>query len=265
VIAGLDPALELILLSGGRRASVPPPPPPPPAQLAPPSLAAGVPSDTAMVRSVVITVSGPTSWPVGVTVQLQTRRGSAAFANVFSPTASTLTLPFAREASAYTVDVRGFARIDGGSPADSDPSAVITLTIPALVSIPVLSSAAPLVCAVQLFPSTSEAVTATGGGAIPTLIARSDSDHVLRIRSIRNSITAAVVEPTDIRYRVEDATGLLVGATVATPTSADDWQIPLSRALFVTERGTMTLRLTLVAPDTSETVLQFTLAQGVQQ
>jgi hypothetical protein len=236
-----------------------------PAALAAPSLVAGVPVDTSTQRTVVVTVTGPSGWPSGVTTQLQTRRGSAAFADNGAAVASAASLTFARESAAYSVQVRGIARVSGGVPADSEPSGVLTIAVPALVTIPSLTTATPLRCTVQLYPSTSQAVDATGGGGIPSLLARTDSDHVLRIRTITNMITGAVTEPTDLRYRVEDDTGLLIGATVTAPTAPDDWRIPLARQLFAADRGPMLLVLTLVATDASETVLQFTLAQGVQQ
>ncbi|HYW49041.1 MAG TPA: hypothetical protein VE861_00470 [Gemmatimonadaceae bacterium] len=133
--------------------------------------------------------------------------------------------------------------------------------------VPVINVATPLTCVVKLFPSTSEPVEATGGGGIPTLIARTATDHVLQLTTIREEITGAVVEPTDIRYVVADGTGTLVTSTITAPISVglDEWQIALSRALFTPTRGPMTLTLTLVAPDTTETQLVYTLAQGVAQ
>jgi hypothetical protein len=131
--------------------------------------------------------------------------------------------------------------------------------------IEVISVATPLQCTVQLFPATPEPVTATGGGGIPTLVARTGSDHILRVTGIRNDITQATVEPTDIRYSIADGSGTLVASLVTTPTSPDEWRIALSRALFTPTRGAMTLTLTLIAPDTTETQLRYTLAQGVSQ
>jgi hypothetical protein len=132
--------------------------------------------------------------------------------------------------------------------------------------VPVITVATPLRCKVTLFPITSVPVEATGGGGVPSLIARTASDHILRIEDIEHAVTGATIEPTDIRYVISDATGVILSSTAPSPTNVDDWQIPLTRALFTPTRGPMTLVLTLVAPvDATETAFQFTLAQGVQQ
>ncbi|MBC7844120.1 MAG: hypothetical protein H7099_17555 [Gemmatimonadaceae bacterium] len=133
-------------------------------------------------------------------------------------------------------------------------------------SIPVITVATPMRCLVTLYPRTSEVVNASSGGGIPTLTARTASDHVLRIEDIVNDISGVAVVPDVIRYTVADSTGELVDDTITDPTNPDDWQIALSRSLFTPTRGPMTLTLTLVAPiDATETVLQFTLIQGVRQ
>lgn len=133
-------------------------------------------------------------------------------------------------------------------------------------STPVITVATPLRAVVSLFPVTSAPINATGGGGIPTLLARIGSDHILRVQTIRNDVTLATVVPTKIKYTIADASSVLVTSEVTSPTNTDDWQIALTRTLFTPSRGALTLTLTLVAPsDSTETQLQFLLALGVRQ
>lgn len=139
-------------------------------------------------------------------------------------------------------------------------------SVPPVDPITPITVATPLRCQVDLYPATSVPVDATGGGGIPTLLARTNSDHIVRITSIANDISGATVVPPSIRYSVADGTGVLVGATLTAVFATGEWRIALPRTLFTPTRGPMTLTITLVAPsDATETALQFTLAQGVRQ
>lgn len=243
------------------------PEPPAPGALEAPVLSFGAPTDAPTTRTVVLSYTGPSSWPAGVTVQLQSRYGTAAFVNDGAPISAPRTFVLPRASEAQTFSVRGIAQAPGDTPADSVASTAISITVPALPPAPIapITAATPLRCAVALFPPTTIPTQATGGGGIPTLLARTATDHLLRITGIAAAVTGAPVEPTDIRYVVADATGVLVDSMISAPTSPDVWQIALSRALFTSTRGALSLTLTLVAPDTTETQLLYTLAQGVNQ
>ncbi len=133
-------------------------------------------------------------------------------------------------------------------------------------SIPVITVATPLTCSVALFPTTSAPIDASGGGGIPSLIARIATDHILRITNILAELGGAVTVPSAIRYAISDGTGVLVSSALSAPFTTGEWRIALSKSLFTLTRGPMTLVLTLVAPsDSTETALQFTIAQGVRQ
>jgi hypothetical protein len=202
----------------------------------------------------------PGSYTIGVLLAPITVRALDQFGATFLGTladcvVSALTLPVTVIGTLTEPFVAGIATFDNLTPAESAGPPIEVITV-----------ATPLRCTVSLFPVTSVPIEGTSGGGIPTLIARTASDHVLRIEDIVHAITGAVVEPTDIRYRLSDASGVLLNATVTAPTNPDDWQIALTRALFTPTRGPMTLVLTLVAPvDSTETALQFTIAQGVRQ
>lgn len=237
-------------------------PPPEPTQLMPPSLAAGAASDTLTTRTVPIAVAGPLSWPVGVIVQLQTKRGAGAWTNAGAPVAASANLAFAREAATYTVEVRGIAT-NGAPLTDSDPSGVLTLSVPAAPSVGVLADATPLVCDVALFPGSPEAVTAAAGGAQATLIGRADTDNVLRVTNIRSAIEQTAVTPTSVVLELEGPDGVLLTDTI--PAAAPGvYRRGVSRAAFDPSRGTLTLRLILTAPDTSRTTIEFAVPQGVR-
>lgn len=111
------------------------PPPVPSGALGVPSLVAQPSVDSDTTRSVALAVSGPSSWPNGVLVQLQRRRAPGAFVDA-ALTATSTTLVLARESSAYSVEVRGFAT-NGGSLTDSENSGILTITVPALVPPPI--------------------------------------------------------------------------------------------------------------------------------
>jgi hypothetical protein len=237
--------------------------------LAAPTLTADGDSLTLFTRVVPFTAaSSGAAYPSGATVQLQTRRGSAAFANQAAPfaVASSRSLTFTRESASYDVQIRGIASASGAT--SSAPGGVLTLTIPALPTITPGTTAMPLRATVTLFPATSEALTASSSGAIPTLNARSRSDHILRLTNISEepALGGAPVEPDAVRYTVSDSAGVLLGPLpFPTPATEGDWRLVLPRTLFDPSRGSLTLDLALVAPDESETALQFILAQGVRQ
>lgn len=253
--------------SGGSPPPDPDPGPPPSAlvPLAAPTLTAGSPTDTRITRSVPFTVaSSGAAWPAGTRVQLQTRRGAAPYRATGRRIAASGRLAFVRELAPYTVDVRAIASALGR--ADSPASNVVTITVPALTAAPG-ETAMPLRCSVALYPSTSVAVTPIGGGAIPVLNARSHSDHVLRITGIilEPALGGGAVVPTTITYTLEDSTGEIDSGSATSPEAPDDWRFTLDKTLFVPSRLSMLLTLTLTAPDTSDTQLQFIIAQGVRQ
>lgn len=211
-----------------------------------------------------------TSWTIGVLLSPILIRALDQFGNTFLGTipadgaipanhcgASEISLPYDVTGTLVEPFFAGIATFDNLTPiaAGGGPPPVEVITV-----------ATPLKCVVTLFPVTSEPVEGTSGGGIPSLIARTASDHLLRLQTIRHAVTNVVVEPTNIRYVVADKNGTLVNGNVLDPTNADDWQIALTRGLFTPTRGPMSLTLTLVAPvDSTETALQFTLAQGVNQ
>ena len=228
-----------------------------------PTLSFGAPVDAPTTRTVVLTVTAPGSWPGGVTVQLQRRIGAAAFANDGAPITTTRTFVLTRGVSSYTVDVRGIASA-GGSPADSAASSTVSVFVPALTptEIAPLADATPLTCEVALFPGSPEAVTATAGGSQLTLVGRADSDNVLRITNIKRAIEATTITPTTVAYALEGPTGVIVSGTITG--AAGVFRTGISRLAFVPSFGTLVLRLTLTAPDSTITTISFIVPQGVR-
>ncbi len=248
--------------AAGPASSGPPTPPPPtPTQLAAPSLAAGVPTDALTTRSVPLTVAGPASWPAGVLVQLQTRRSPGAWTNAGVPIASATTLVLGREASGYTIEIRGIG-VNGGALTDSDPSGVVALTVPAAAGVSPLTDATPLTCTVQLFPGSPEAVTAAAGGARGTLVGRADSDNVLLITDVRRAIEGDTVTPDEVALQLEGPDGILLTQTITGV--GGTWRTGIAREAFDPARGTLILRLLLTAADDSRTTIEFAVPQGVR-
>jgi hypothetical protein len=102
---------------------------------APPTLTLGTATDAPSTRTQPVSVaSSGAAWPSGTMTQLQTRRGSAAFANQGAAIAASGNLTFARESTSYTVDIRGISSAPGTL--TSAPSAVVTVTVPALATTP---------------------------------------------------------------------------------------------------------------------------------
>jgi hypothetical protein len=202
----------------------------------------------------------PSSFTIGVLLPPITVRALDQFGATFTGpledcSAESLDLPFSVTGTLLESYTAGVAIFDNLTPVVLSGAPVGVITV-----------ATPLRCSVSIFPTTSAAIEASAGGAIPTLIARQASDHLLRVQGIRHAVTGATIVPTRIRYVLRDSAGLVVTSEVTTPTNPDDWQIALARGSFTPTRGPMVLTLTLVAPgDSTETALQFVVVQGVRQ
>jgi hypothetical protein len=112
--------------------------------LATPSLVADVPQDAPTARVLPLRVEGPASWPAGVRVTIETRRGAAAWVPR-TPTLAdggTLALSLPREAVGYAARVRAIARDPSATLVDSEYSGELTLAVPAL-DVPVAPPPAP--------------------------------------------------------------------------------------------------------------------------
>jgi hypothetical protein len=221
-----------------------------PTQLDVPSLAASPPVDTLTTRTYTVSVAGPDSWPGGVTVQVQTRRGAAAFATV-ATTATTTALVLPREATQYTVDVRGLA-INGGTLTDSDPSAVLTLTIPAAISAVTSGTGTPLRWRTRVFPTDVQ----TGQYAdplLPTLLPlRAFGSNRIVVDTIEDPERPDRITPTAVTWQATTSSGVVLGSGALT-NSGTDWRVTLNQM----STDFRLLDISVTAPDASVTTVRY--------
>lgn len=219
-----------------------------PTKLDIPSLTAVLSSDTLTQRQYQVNVVGPVSWPGGVTVQIQTRISPAAFATVSTtPTGTTLT--FTKTASPFTVEVRGVA-INGGTLTDSDPSAVISLTIPAAISA-VTTGGTPLRWRTRVLPTDASTARAADPLLASLLPLRAFGPNRIIVDQIEDPETPTAVTASTVTWQAMTSTGTVLGSGSLT-SSGTGWRVTLVPS---TDFRLLDIRVT--APDASVTTVRY--------
>lgn len=217
-----------------------------PTQLVAPSIAV-TPTSVLATTTLTVTIGAPASWPGGVTVQLQTQRDAGAWVNA-TQTPTGAALPFTREATSYTINVRGYA-INGGALTDSGYSGVASLTITPYLTA-VVAGGTPLTWRLRANPTKAEASADAIPQSSPAITLRNLSPNRIVVDRIEDPEIAVRVTPTAVAWQALTSTGVSLGT--GSFTLATDW-----RASLIASADLRVLVITVTAPDASVSTVKY--------